>query len=133
MLEIFIGIISGAFSGIGMGGGTILILMLSNFMGINQHIAQATNLIFFVPTAITAIITIIKDKLINFKLGITVAISGIIGAIIGSQISIRMEIKYLKKSFGIFLFLITIYEIYSLIKMYKSKKNINNKYVNKFK
>ena len=67
MIEILTGTISGAFSGIGMGGGTILILILSVFIGVEQHIAQATNLVFFVPTSITAIITTLKEKLINWK------------------------------------------------------------------
>ena len=48
MLKILTGLISGIVSGTGMGGGTILILILSLFMGIDQHIAQATNLVFFV-------------------------------------------------------------------------------------
>ena len=47
MLEILIGTISGIISGIGMGGGTILILLLSVIWNYEQHIAQATNLIFF--------------------------------------------------------------------------------------
>lgn len=127
MLEVLTGIISGTVSGTGMGGGTILVLMLSVFMGVDQHIAQATNLVFFVPTSITAIITTIKEKLINWKIGIPVAVSGIIGAIIGAKISVKMNVTLLKKYFGIFLLLITTYEIYSLIKTYKKEKNINNK------
>jgi len=122
MLEILTGIISGTVSGTGMGGGTILILMLSIFMGIDQHVAQATNLIFFVPTSITAIIITIKEKLINWKIGIPVAISGIIGAIFGARISVNMDVNKLKKCFGFFLLLITIYEIYSLIKTYKKDR-----------
>ena len=127
MLEFFTGIISGTVSGTGMGGGTILILILSVFMGIDQHIAQATNLIFFVPTSITAIITTIKEKLINWKIGIPVAISGIIGAIFGAKISVNMDVNYLKKYFGIFLALITIYEIYSLVRQYIFDKKRHNK------
>ncbi len=127
MLEFFTGIISGTVSGTGMGGGTILILILSVFMGIDQHIAQATNLIFFVPTSITAIITTIKEKLINWKIGIPVAISGIIGAIFGAKISVNMDVNYLKKYFGIFLILITIYEIYSLVRQYIFDKKRHNK------
>lgn len=122
MLEFFTGIISGTVSGTGMGGGTILILILSVFMGIDQHIAQATNLVFFVPTSITAIITTIKDKLINWRIGVPVAIAGVIGAIFGARISVRMDVNHLKKYFGIFLILITIYEIYSLIKKYIFEK-----------
>ena len=45
----------------------------------------------------------IKDKLINWKVGIPVAISGIVGAIIGAKISVNMDVKHLKKYFGIFL------------------------------
>ena len=52
MIEILIGMISGIVSGTGMGGGTILIFLLTFMMGIEQHVAQATNLIFFIPTSI---------------------------------------------------------------------------------
>lgn len=127
MLEILTGFISGIVSGTGMGGGTILILILSIFMGINQHTAQATNLVFFVPTSISAILVSIKEKLIDWNIGITIAISGIIGAIIGAKISISMEVNQLKKYFGIFLALIATYEIYSLIKWYIFNKKTNNK------
>ena len=127
MLEFFTGIISGMVSGIGMGGGAILILVLSVFMGVDQHIAQATNLVFFIPTSISAIITTIKEKLINWKIGLPVAIPGIVGAIIGAKISVKLDVKYLKKYFGIFLILITIYEIYSLVIQYKKERKSNNK------
>ena len=62
MFEILVGFISGIVSGTGMGGGTILILVLSVFLGIEQHIAQATNLIFFIPTSISAIMVNAKNK-----------------------------------------------------------------------
>lgn len=62
MKEIVIGLISGIISGLGMGGGTILILLLSMFADVEQHIAQGTNVIFFVPTAIAAIFIFIKIK-----------------------------------------------------------------------
>lgn len=122
MVEILTGVISGIVSGMGMGGGTILILILSLFLGLDQHIAQATNLVFFVPTSITAIVMNIKNKTINWKIGIPVAIFGVIGAIIGAKISISLDVKTLKKFFGIFLLLIAIYQLYSLIKQYKYEK-----------
>ena len=127
MLEFLTGIISGVVSGTGMGGGTILILILSIFMGMDQHVAQATNLIFFVPTSITAIITTMKENLIEWKIGVPVAIAGIFGAMFGAKISVNMDVNYLKKYFGIFLMIITIYEIYSLIKAYKTEGKRNNK------
>ena len=72
MLEIIIGIISGIFSGIGMGGGTILIFLLSVFLGVEQHVAQATNLIYFIPTSISAILINYKEKNIDKKLAINI-------------------------------------------------------------
>ena len=127
MWEFVTGLISGTVSGTGMGGGTILILVLSIFLGVEQHIAQATNLVFFVPTSISAIIISIKSKLIEWEIGIVVAITGIIGAIIGANISAKIEVKSLKRYFGIFLAGIAIYEIYSMIKEYKKEKYSNNK------
>lgn len=120
MWEIITGFISGIISGTGMGGGTILILVLSVFLGIEQHTAQATNLIFFIPTSIVAIIVSIKEKLIDLKIGITIAITGVVGALIGASISSKMQVGILKKYFGVFLIAIAIYEIYSLIKQYKT-------------
>ena len=127
MWEFVTGLISGTVSGTGMVGGTILILVLSIFLGVEQHIAQATNLVFFVPTSISAIIISIKSKLIEWKIGIVLAITGIIGAIIGANISAKIEVKSLKRYFGIFLAGIAIYEIYSMIKEYKKEKYSNNK------
>ena len=127
MTEVLIGIISGIVSGTGMGGGTILIFLLSFIMGIEQHTAQATNLIFFIPTSIVAIIVNFKNKNIDTKQAIIISIFGVLGAIIGANIAIYMDVKLLKKGFGIFLIFVTINEIYSIIKLYKKDKKTNNK------
>lgn len=122
MIEIIFGIISGIVTGLGMGGGTILILLLSLFMGLEQHIAQATNLVFFIPTAIAAILTNLKQKNIDLKLAINISLFGIIGAIIGSIISNNISSQNLKKYFAIFILIIALHEIYELYKEYKRKR-----------
>ena len=127
MLEILIGLISGIISGTGMGGGTILIFLLVYVLGIEQHIAQATNLIFFIPTSLIAIIINLKNKNIALKTAILVALFGILGAIIGANISIRIDVNILRKAFGIFLLIIAIHEIYTIIKWYKNEKKVKNK------
>lgn len=125
MIEILIGFISGIVSGTGMGGGTILILCLTIFLGIEQKIAQATNLIFFVPTSLAAIYINIRQKKINLKISKTIIFFGIIGAIIGAIIAKNIDTKVLRKIFGLFLLLIAIHEIYVIFKMYKKKKKNN--------
>ena len=127
MIEILIGMFSGIFSGIGMGGGTILIFLLTTLAGLEQHIAQATNLIYFIPTAISAIVVNYKDKNIDIKLATLISICGAIGAIIGAKISVNTDVQKLRKLFGIFLAIIAIHEIYTLIKEYKQRKKRYNK------
>lgn len=127
MLEALIGFISGIVSGTGMGGGTILILCLSIFLGINQKTAQATNLIFFIPTSIAAIYINMKQKNINIKLAKQIIFWGIIGTIIGALIAQKINVTALKKMFGIFLAIIAIHEIYLLIKEYIFYKNGKDK------
>lgn len=101
-----------------MGGGTILILLLSLFKNLDQHVAQATNLVFFIPTALAATLVGIKNKNIHLKTAITIILSGIIGATIGAIISTHMNVNLLRKFFGLFLLAIATYEIYSWYKMY---------------
>lgn len=122
MLEIIFGLIAGIVTGLGMGGGTVLILLLSVFMGLEQHIAQATNLVFFIPTALAAILTNLKQKNIDLKLAINISFFGIIGAIIGAIISNNINSENLRKYFAIFILIIAFHEIYELYKEYKRKR-----------
>ncbi len=110
-----------------MGGGTILILCLSIFLSIEQKVAQATNLIFFIPTSISAIYINIKAKKINLKVSKSIIFWGIIGAVVGAIIAQKIDVKLLKKLFGIFLAFIAVHEIYVLIKEYIIEKKRNNK------
>ena len=127
MIEILTGFISGIVSGTGMGGGTILILCLSIFLGIDQKVAQATNLIFFIPTSIAAIYVNIKEKKINFKIAKIIILWGIIGAVIGAVIAQKINVDLLRRLFGIFLAIIAIHEIYILFKEYIFNKKVKNK------
>lgn len=124
-MELITGLIAGIISGTGMGGGSVLILILVNFLRVSQHTAQATNLIYFIPTAIVAIFVNYKQKLINLKLGFLIAIFGACGAVIGANISMRVDSSTLKKSFGFFLLIIAFYEIYDFYNEYKRKKKTN--------
>ena len=121
-MEIIFGIIAGIVTGLGMGGGTILIFLLSLFIGVEQHIAQATNLVFFIPTSLAAIIINLKQKNIDLKLAIYISFFGIIGAIVGAIISNNISSENLRRYFAIFILIIAIHEVYGLYKEYKNKR-----------
>lgn len=118
MKEILFGILAGIVTSLGMGGGVILILLLSLFSNLNQHMMQGVNLLFFIPTSVVANFMNVKNKNIDYKICKTVATTGIIGAAIGSNLSFKISNENLKKYFGIFLCFIAIFEIYSFFKKY---------------
>lgn len=56
------GFLAGVISGMGMGGGIILIPVLTLLLGFDQKQAQGMNLFFFIPTAVLALVVHIKKK-----------------------------------------------------------------------
>ncbi len=66
-LFILAGLAGGLVGGMGMGGGTLLVPILTIFMGLSQHLAQGLNLLVFIPTGIVAIIIHAKNKLLDYK------------------------------------------------------------------
>ena len=127
MQEFIIGILSGIVSALGMGGGTILILLLGIFTNLEQHLVQGTNLIVFIPVSIIAILINIKNKKIDYKISFQIIIFGMIGAFIGSMLAFKFNNRILKKFFGIFLLIIGFLEICSF------KYRLPNKEDNKIK
>lgn len=116
MKLILIGIISGIVTGLGMGGGSILILILTMFMFVNQHTAQAANLIFFIPTSISAIYVYFKNKNVDTKIGLKLLYTVIIGAILGAYLTKFIDSSNLKKYFGMFLLTVAVLDIVITIK-----------------
>lgn len=110
MLLIIIGLISGIISGMGIGGGTVLIPALIFIVGTSQHIAQSVNLAAFLPTAFIALIIHAKNKHIRYLMALYIFLSGTAGAVIGSYVALSMSSKSLRKLFGVFLLLMGIYE-----------------------
>lgn len=111
MILALVGFLSGIISGMGIGGGTILIPSLVIFNNIKQQDAQGVNLIVFLPVAIIALITHYKKGNIDFSFAKLIIIGGIVGAIIGSILAVKINPSNLRKYFGIFLLIIGIYEL----------------------
>ncbi|MEA4816585.1 MAG: sulfite exporter TauE/SafE family protein [Lachnospiraceae bacterium] len=106
------GFISGIISGMGIGGGTILIPALMFFGDMTQQQAQSINIIYFIPTAVVALIKHKKDGNIEMKTVKPIIFWGIAGALAGAFIATAIDSESLKKLFGIFLLVMGIMEIF---------------------
>ena len=104
-------LLSGIIGGMGIGGGAILIPALTLILHFPQKQAQLINLIYFIPTAVTALFGHIKNKRIEKNI-LPLAISfGLIGCALGSAAALWLNEKMLKKFFGIFLVFMGIREL----------------------
>ncbi|MBE7021763.1 MAG: sulfite exporter TauE/SafE family protein [Ruminococcaceae bacterium] len=119
---IIAGFLSGIISGMGIGGGTILIPALSIFLNVGQHEAQGVNLLYFIPTAIISLWVHIKNKAVNFKVAVPVILFGLAGAVGGSLLAGVIEGKLLRRLFGFFLLAMGLYEIFKKDKKRKKEQ-----------
>ena len=103
---------SGALGAMGMGGGGVLIIYLTLVEGMAQHTAQGVNLLLFIPCACLALISYFRKKLIDLGAALPAILCGLLGAAGGSLLSSILEVDWLRRSFGIFLFLIGLREIF---------------------
>ncbi|MFZ5351431.1 MAG: sulfite exporter TauE/SafE family protein [Bacillota bacterium] len=126
MFVILIGFIAGIIGGMGIGGGTILIPSLVFFLGVKQQVAQSVNLIAFIPTSIAALYIHFRHKNIEKKYVIKLVVLGCIGAAAGAFIAVNIDSVMLKKVFGVFLFVMGVYELTSKYKKDISKERNNN-------
>lgn len=121
---ILAGLAGGVCGGMGMGGGTLLIPILTMFFGMEQHIAQAINLLVFLPTGLIALIIHAKNKLLDYRVFFIIIGPAIAMAVCAALLVGRIKSEILGLIFGVFLVLIGIFELYNAIKTtIQNKKN----------
>lgn len=115
-LIILFGIIGGVFGGMGMGGGTLLIPLLTIFLAVNQKLAQGYNLISFLIMAIVVLIIHIKHKMVDLKSIILLDVFGVAFCIAGALLISVIDSEILHYIFAGFLILLSFFEFYKLFK-----------------
>lgn len=119
---IIIGIIGGLFGGMGMGGGTLLIPLLTIFLDFAQKDAQLINLITFVIMSAFALILHFKNGLVKVKTGLVLAFVGIVCSLGSSFIASSIDDNILKFLFGSFLVVLSSIEFTLLILNWHKKQ-----------
>ena len=124
---ILVSIISAILAGMGIGGGALFVILSTMFLGFDQKYAQTINLIMFMAVGISATISNVKDKKVDFKLVKKTLPLLIAGALVGTWIVKKIESVNLKTYFSYFLVAVGIYEIITSLKRIKKAKNNTNK------
>ncbi len=113
ILYFLVGVFSGVIGGMGMGGGTALIPMLTVFFGVGQHEAQTLNLVCFLPMAACSLAVHFKEKRVETKNILYIIIPAALSALATSFISTGLDGDLLKKLFGGFLICLAVYGLIS--------------------
>ena len=106
------GLVCGVFSGLGIGGGTLLMVWMTAVMDMEQRMAQGINLLYFLPTAACALIFHIKNRLIRWRVVLPAAITGCLSAAGAALLATSVDASLLRKLFGGFLILVGITELF---------------------
>ena len=122
ILEILAGAVGGIVGGMGMGGGTLTIPILTIFLGYQQLMAQGINLIAFLPMSVVALVIHLKNKLVDFKRTWVLALIGCVFSLIGALVSNQMDNAVLKKLFALFLIVLGVWQLIEMIRN-KNKPN----------
>ena len=110
-MELIAGIVCGFLSGLGIGGGSLLVLYLTAVTGMSQYTAGGINLLYFIGCAPTALIGHVKNKLVEWRVALWCAAAGIAVAIPTSLLADNFNSDWLRRLFGLMLLYIGIKEL----------------------
>ena len=106
VISMLIGAVLGTLAGLGVGGGSILMLWLTIVQDVTPAVARGINLMFFVVAAGSVTIIRRKKGLQNYSRILPAIISGCIAAAVCAYLSVHIDTEILRTILGI-LFLIT--------------------------
>lgn len=107
------GIAAGVLGGMGMGGGTILIPLLTIFFNVGQKEAQAINLVAFIPMAIVSLAIHIKNKRVQKEGLLWIIVPAVLTSVGGGFAAQAVNGEVLKRIFGGFLLLLSVVQFFS--------------------
>jgi uncharacterized membrane protein YfcA len=116
LLILAMGLFTGVLSGLlGVGGGVVIVPMMVFLLGTEQHLAQGVSMLFIIPTALSGLYHLFRNKLVDIRVAVLVSIGSLVGALISANFVQYIAADDLKKMFGAFV-------IYSGIRMVMPKK-----------
>ena len=87
----------------GVGGGTLLLLVMTLFLGVDQRTAQGINLLFFLPAALSALICYWKNGCLDRPTLRSAIPPAVLLGILGAWAATAMDVELLRRPFGVYL------------------------------
>lgn len=101
--DIIAGFTASSLAAMGVGGGGLLVIYLTEFVKMEQRTAQGINLIFFLCASVTALSVHLRKRNIALRYTLFFAIGGSVGAVIGCLFAQGVDNRILRRGFGILL------------------------------
>lgn len=105
MKEFVIPLLIAVLSGLGVGSGGLLVIYLTLIENIPQLHAQGMNLIFFICASSSSVIYNLKKRNVPLKLVLLLSVVGVLGAFLGTKLSLIIDEGVTRKIFGAMLIL----------------------------
>ena len=103
LLPLLAGFGAGMLSAWGVGGGTLLLLVMTLVLGVEQRTAQAINLLFFLPAAAAGLLLHRKNGYFHGGVWRETAVGGMAAALLAALAALRWDTEALRRPFGLFL------------------------------
>ena len=103
IIPVLAGFGTGILSAWGVGGGTLLLLIMTLFLGVDQATAQGINLLYFLPTAGMGLLFHRKNGLLDKQVIRRAVPVGLPAAAVAAWLANAVDVAILRKPFGVFL------------------------------
>ena len=100
MIDFLVGFFTSVLSGLGIGGGGLLVIWLVLLNGTEQLSAQGINLVFFLFSSTAAMLVHMIKRQINWKLVAYMTVLGSVGALLGSTLAKSIAPEIIRGCFG---------------------------------
>jgi len=115
-LYLLLGFIGGIPAGMGMGGGTVTIPLLTLVGGVEQKIAQCANLFAFLPMSIGALKTHAENGLLKTRGIGWIILPALLLSVAGATAAAALPSAVLAKAFGAFLIGLSFFSFLSALR-----------------
>ena len=123
LVYLLAGLAGGVLGGMGMGGGCVLIPILTVLCGVPQHMAQSVNLLSFLPMALLSLRVHSQNGLLDTKGVLWVILPAVALSVLGGIFVKGVSGGALKTSFGVFLCVLSVWQFYTGVKGVLAERN----------